>query len=101
MRRHLEQYHPDKIGNAHVNKKARLVLGETDSESLQLQLLDPPVSENGSIVELGGNGFAESSVGRRADRNPDPVPGLSVDTLRSFRVGKPVTHSESGSVRSG
>jgi len=60
MRRHLEQYHPDKTGDEHVNKKARLVLGETDSESLQFQLLD--ASENGSIVELGGNVFGESEV---------------------------------------
>lgn len=60
MRRHFEQYHPDKIGDSHVNKKARLVLGETDSESLQFQLLD--ASENGSIVELGGNGFGESEA---------------------------------------
>ena len=40
MTRHLEHYHPDKTGDEHVNKKARLVLGETDSESLQFQLLD-------------------------------------------------------------
>jgi hypothetical protein len=60
MRRHFEQYHPDKIGDQHVNKKARLVLGETDSESLQFQLLD--ASENGTIVELGGNVFGESEA---------------------------------------
>ena len=60
MRRHLEQYHPDEITDHHVNKKARLIRGETESESPQFQLLD--ASENGSIVELGGNGFGESEV---------------------------------------
>jgi hypothetical protein len=62
MRRHLEQYHPDEISDQHVNKKARLVLGETESESPEFQLLD--ASENGSIVELGEDGFGESEVER-------------------------------------
>jgi len=37
----------------------------------------------------------------RTQIRSDPVPGLSVDTLGAFRVGKDVTRSESGSVRSG
>jgi hypothetical protein len=37
----------------------------------------------------------------RTQIRSDPLPGLSVDTLGAFRVGKPVTRSESDSGRSG
>jgi hypothetical protein len=63
QKRHFQQCHPDEIHVQHVNKKARLVHGEAESKTDQFQPLDPIASEDGKIVEFGGNGFGESEDG--------------------------------------
>lgn len=62
MRKHYEQSHPDEIHVQRINKKARLVLGETASESLLLQPSFPTASGDGNIGGMGENGPIESEV---------------------------------------
>jgi hypothetical protein len=61
----------------------------------------PLWTETVKVGIKGSATFRPVLADERTQIRSDPVPGLSVDTLGAFRVGKPVTRSESGFVRSG